>query len=95
MATKAEALQIVSGMGLPAAQARVVQRAINRATSSETIDIAPASSGEVIVRRSRAGKTGRQVFQITVQPNGDHEVVQLAYDDAGKLIHYDPKGGAP
>lgn len=91
--TKAEARKMIDGMGLPAPQAGAAHRTIKRATNSEDIAIIPAASGDLLVKRSRPGHTGYQVFEDTIKPDGSKEVVQKAYDNAGNLIHHDPKGG--
>jgi len=91
--TKAEARKIIDSMGLPAPQANAAYRTIRRATTSESIDITTTGSGELLIRRSRPGRIGHQVFEDTIRPDGSKEVVQKAYDDAGNLIHHDPKGG--
>ncbi len=93
--TKAEARQIIDSMGLPEAQAKRAYRTIGRATASENIEITKIASGDLVVSRSRPGRDGYQVFEDTIQPDGSKQVVQKAYDAAGNLVHYDPKGGTP
>lgn len=93
--TKDEARRIIDGMGLPPAQAAAAQRTIRRATASEEIEIVRATSGDVLISRSRPGHVGRQVLEDTIAPDGTKQVVQKAFDDAGNLIHLDPKGGTP
>ncbi len=93
--TKAEARRIIDGMGLPEAQARAARRTIGRATTSEDIEVAREASGVVVLTRTRPGQSGKQVFEDTIQPDGSKQVVQRAYDAAGNLVHYDPKGGTP
>ncbi len=93
--TKSEARQIIDGMALPAAQADAARRTIRRATASEDIEISVTASGELFIKRSRLGKIGFQVLEDTIRPDGGKEVVQKAYDAAGNLIHYDPKGKTP
>jgi hypothetical protein len=80
---------------LPQAQARSARRTIQRATTSEDIDIVIMDSSDLFISRSRPGRGGRQVLEDTVKPDGTKEVVQKAYDAAGNLVHYDPKGGTP
>jgi hypothetical protein len=80
-------------MGLPEAQAKATRRTIVRATASEEITITREASGTLVLTRTRPGRSGRQVFEDTIQPDGSKQVVQKAYDAAGNLVHYDPKGG--
>jgi hypothetical protein len=91
--TKAEARKIIDGMGLPVPQAKAAHRTVGRATGSEDIAISPTSSGDLLVKRSRPGRIGYQVFEDLIRPDGSKEVVPKAYDDAGNLVHHDPKGG--
>ena len=93
--TKAEARQIIDALGLPDPQARAARRSIGRATTSEEVDIVQQASGNLLVKRTRRGRVGYQVFEDTIRPEGSKEVVQKAYDDAGNLVHLDPKGGTP
>lgn len=93
--TKAEARQIIDSMGLPEAQARRARRTIGRATAAESIAIMKTDSGDLMVSRSRPGRDGYQVFEDTIRQDGSKQVVQKAYDAAGNLVHYDPKGGTP
>lgn len=91
--TKTEARKIINGMGLPAPQAAAAHRTINRTTTSESIDIGTMTSGDLLITRSRPGRVGKQVLEDTIRPDGGKTVVQKAFDDAGNLIHHDPKGG--
>jgi hypothetical protein len=91
--TKGEARQRIDDLGLPAAQTRSAQRTISRATGSEAIEVSLLPGGDLFITRSRAGRVGRQVFEDTIKPDGAKTVVQKAYDDAGNLVHDDPKGG--
>jgi hypothetical protein len=93
--TKNEARRIIEGMGLPEAQAKRARRTIARATASDDITIVLQSAGELLVTRTRPGRDGRQVPEDTIQPDGSKQVVQKAFDSAGNLVHYDPKGGSP
>jgi hypothetical protein len=93
--TKAEARQIIESMGLPAAQEKAARRTIVRATASEDLGVALYPSGELLITRTRPGRIGKQVFEDTIQPDGSKQVVQKAYDAAGRLVHDDPKGGTP
>jgi hypothetical protein len=93
--TKAEARQHIDSLGLPPAQAAAAYRTIKRATASERIDITQAAGGDLIVTRTRPGRIGYQVFEDTVRADGGKVVVQRAYDDQGRLVHDDPKGGTP
>jgi hypothetical protein len=91
--TKAEARQWVDGLGLPEAQAQAARRTIGRATTSENIEISIRFTGNLLITRTRPGKTGYPVFEDRISREGNKRVVQKAYDDAGNLIHHDPKGG--
>ncbi|HJT76320.1 MAG TPA: hypothetical protein VJ739_03885, partial [Gemmataceae bacterium] len=71
------------------------RRTIVRATASEDIGVTREASGVVVLTRTRPGRTGRQVFEDTILPDGSKQVVQKAYDAAGNLVHHDPKGGTP
>ena len=93
--TKAEARQAVDALGLPEPQARSARRTIVRATASDTLDVRRLDGGDLLVSRTRSGHDGYQVFEDTIRPDGSKTVVQKAYDAAGNLVHYDPKGGTP
>jgi hypothetical protein len=93
--TKAEARQIINTMGLPATQEQAARRTIVRATASEDLEVVPQPSGAVLITRTRPGRNGKQVFEDTIYPDGSKQVVQKAYDAAGRLVHHDPKGGTP
>jgi hypothetical protein len=91
--TKAEARQTIDGLGLPAPQATAARRTIARTTSSENLEIIQMGSGDLLVKRSRPGRVGYQVFEDTIKMDGSEEVVQKVYDADGNLVHFDPKGG--
>lgn len=93
--TKVEARHFIDGLALSAPQAGAAYRTIARATTAENIEVQVLASGELLVTRSRPGHIGRQVFEDTIRPDGAKQVVQKAYDDAGNLLHHDPKGGTP
>jgi hypothetical protein len=93
--TKPEARRLIDSLNLPAAQAEAAQRTISRATRSEAIDIIELDSGELLLRRTRSGRSGWQVFEDAIRPDGGKQVVQKAYDADGNLVHDDPKGGTP
>ena len=90
--TKAEARKAIDALKLPAPQATSARRTITRATSTEDIDVVIMANDDLLVTRSRPGKDGRQVFEDTIRADGTKEVVQKAYDAAGNLVHFDPKG---
>ena len=92
---KSEARTIIDGMGLPDPQVSSAKRTIVRATASEEIEVVLDASGNLLIRRERAGKIGKQVFEDTIRPDGSKVVVQKAYDATGNLVHLDPKGGSP
>lgn len=91
--TKAEARKQINGMGLPAKQAHEARKTIRRATNSEDIGIQASASGEIVLTRTRPGHDGYQVFEDVIMSDGTKKTVQKAYDAAGNLVHYDPKGG--
>lgn len=93
--TKEEARAALEALNLPAAQAKAAARTIGRATGSEEIEVVIMDGGDLLVRRSRPGRVGKQVLEDTIAPDGKKQVVQKAYDDAGNLTHLDPKGGTP
>jgi len=93
--TKEEAWRTIESLGLPLAQAAAARRTLGRATTKEDITITAAPSGDLVIARSRPGRNGRQVMEDTIRTNGSKEVVQKAYDAAGNLVHFDPKGGTP
>ncbi len=92
---KAEARKALEKLTLPELQKQSATRTLSRATASEDIAIFLGSAGELLVTRTRRGKIGYQVFEDTIQKDGSKQVVQKAYDDQGKLVHHDPKGGSP
>jgi hypothetical protein len=91
LATKGEAREVLSKMGLPNAQADAVRSAISRATSSDTIDILRSKAGDVVVNLTRPGADGRQVMEYTIGQDGAKIPIQKAYDVFGNLVHLDPK----
>lgn len=93
--TKAEARRQLDGMTLPEEQAKAGHRTIGRATASEDIAITVVGASDLLITRSRPGRTGHQVFEDTIKPDGSKRVVQKAYDADGNLVHDDPKGGTP
>lgn len=90
--TKAEARVAAQGMGLPNAQAAAVNSALSRATTTSTVKVTQYGS-DVVVQVMRPGQNGFQVIETVVNQNGTKTVLQKAYDAAGELVHYHPKGG--
>lgn len=90
--TKAEARAAAQGMGLPNAQAAAVISALSRATTTSTIKVTQYGP-DVVVQVMRTGQNGFQVIETVVNQNGTKTVLQEAYDAAGELVHYHPKGG--
>ncbi len=78
-------------MALPKAQAAAVNRAIGRATTKTAIAITQDEGGNVVVTLTRTGRNGRQAIESVIAPDGGKAVVQKAYDEAGRLVHLDPK----
>ena len=89
--SKAAARAAIEAMNLHEAQAGAAMRAIQRATTTSTIEIGTQESGSLVVSVSRAGRDGRQVMENVISPQGAKTVVQKAFDAAGKLVHNDPK----
>jgi len=57
---------------------------------SSTINV--GTYGErVVVQVVRPGTNGYQLIETVAPVAGDGTVVQMAYDAAGRLVHYDPK----
>jgi len=89
-ATKNAARNAISQMLLSDAQFQAALRAIARATSKSAINI--TKEGEnLIVKITRPGRNGYQEIVSTIDESGTKTVVQKAYDQSGKLVHYDPK----
>jgi len=57
------------------------------------VDLLP--NGDVVVQGTAKGKVfGSNRWTAVIQPDGNEEsVLQEAFDDAGNLIHHDPKKG--
>jgi len=91
---KATARKQLKTLGLPAVQVKAGRRAIVRATASESLDLELLPTNDLVIRRSRPGRNGFQVFEDTIGPDGSKKVVQKAYDAKGNLVHTDPKGGS-
>ncbi len=92
---KPQARPYIDSLGLPTDQKAAAYRTISRATSTEDIDIVKMANGDLIIRRTRPGKVGYQEFEDTIRPDGSKTVVQKAFDNAGNLVHFDPKGAKP
>jgi uncharacterized protein RhaS with RHS repeats len=90
-ATKSAARGALAEMALPEVQAAAVNRAIGRATTRTVIGITQGEGGNVVVTLTRAGRSGKQVIESVISPDGAKTVVQRAYDAAGRLVHLDPK----
>jgi RHS repeat-associated protein len=88
--TKAAARAAVEHLAASQAAKAAAKKAISRATSTSTIEVVE-EAGTVYVRISRAGRQGHQVIETTIKSDGTKTVVQKAYNDFGKLVHYDPK----
>jgi len=88
---KEAARQSVAKMSLAPEQAAAALRAISRATTTSRVQLLYKGTGDLIVRIVRPGHDGYQAIENTITPNGSKKVVQIAYDAAGKVVHYDPK----
>lgn len=87
---KAEARAAVDAFDPPAAQRAAANRAIGRATTSSTVDVA-RQGDDIVVRVARPGRDGYQLIEHVVSPDGSKRVVQYAYDSSGRLVHLDLK----
>lgn len=87
---KLAARTTLSGLDTTPEQLASANRAISRATASSEIDVS-MTGDDVVVRITRPGVDGRQVMENVVAPDGQKSVTQLAYDESGALVHYDPK----
>ncbi len=87
---KLAARKTLSGLDITSEQLVAANRAIGRATASTDIGVR-TEGANVVVRLSRPGAIGSQVIESVITPTGEKSVVQLAYDQAGNLVHYDPK----
>lgn len=65
-------------------------RSIGRATSSSAINVGRYGD-RVVVQITRPGADGYQLIETVIAPDETRTVVQMAYDSAGRLVHYDPK----
>jgi RHS repeat-associated protein len=86
LTTKSAARDIINSLGLSAGQAASALSAINRATTTSTISISQ-QGGNIIIKIARAGNNGFQVIQSIIDTIGSKQVVQLAYDNLGNLVH--------
>lgn len=74
------------------AQAAAVKSTLSRATTTSTIRVTQYGP-DVVVQVMRPGQNGYQVMETIVNQNGTKSVIQRAYDAAGELVHFHPKGG--
>lgn len=88
--TKAAARAALEGLAASPAAKAAARKAISRATVNSTIEVVE-EAGTVYVRIKRAGFDGYQVVESVIKSDGTKEVVQKAYDAAGRIVHYDPK----
>lgn len=89
--TKAQARTTTQGLGLAPAQASAVNSAISRATTTSSISVTQYGPNAVVQIMRPGADNGFQIIHTVVTPSGAKLVVQKAYDDAGKLVHYHPK----
>ena len=90
--TKAAARQAVNEMGLAGAQSEAAISAVSRATRQSVVNVSQYGS-DVVVQVMRSGRDGYQVMETIVNLDGKKIVLQRAYNAAGEVIHYHPKGG--
>jgi hypothetical protein len=88
--TKAAAREALKGLAASQAAKAAARKAISRATVNSTIEVVE-EAGTVYVRIKRAGFDGYQVVESVIKSDGAKNVVQKAFDAAGRLVHYDPK----
>jgi hypothetical protein len=90
LTSKGAARSALGGLDATSAQLTAANRAIGRATSSSAINV--GMYGErVVVQITRPGANGYQLIETVVARDGSRTVVQMAYDSAGRFVHYDPK----
>jgi uncharacterized protein RhaS with RHS repeats len=90
LASKADARQALSGLGLSAEQLKAAGSAISRGTGASTYDLIKQASGDLFVHIYRPGRDGFQVMQSIISRSGSKSVTQYAIDAAGKVL-VDPK----
>jgi len=90
LGTKPAAREALDALRVSQAQLSAALRAISRGTTSSIYDIGRYGQN-IVVRVIRQGRDGYQVIESIIRPSGDKSVVQMAYDAAGVLVHYDIK----
>ncbi|HOT92942.1 MAG TPA: N-acetylmuramoyl-L-alanine amidase [Anaerolineae bacterium] len=88
---KQTARDALEKLTITTAQKESARRAITKATTSSTVELVLNESGELLVKVSRPGANGFQVFEYTITQGGEKTVIQKAYDASGNLVHFDPK----
>ena len=79
-------------MGLAGAESEAAISAVSRATRQSVVNVSQYGS-DVVVQVMRSGRDGYQVMETIVNLDGKKIVLQRAYNAAGEVIHYHPKGG--
>lgn len=90
LADKAAAREALGALDGTPGQLSAANRAIGRATSTSSLDVGTYGRN-VVIRIQRPGRDGFQIIETVVRPDGSKSDVQMAYDAAGSLVHYDPK----
>lgn len=89
---KSAALKALGKLNISDAARRSAEAAIRKATTTSTIEITATEAGQVIIRTSRPGAvSGYQTMEYLIESDGGKTVIQKAFSNADKLIHYDPK----
>jgi hypothetical protein len=74
-----------------AAQAAAAASAVSKATTSSSVQVFKQGT-DLVVSVIRAGAvSGYQEIEYDIDQSGNKQVIQKAFDNAGSLIHYDPK----
>ena len=87
---KARARGFVAALAMTEAQATSANRAIRRATNASTIEV-ERRGDTLVVGVRRPGRDGVQLLEYVAHKNGDKQLVQYAFDAAGRLVHEDIK----
>jgi RHS repeat-associated protein len=89
--SKSAARAVVSRLATSGAQAAAAAKAVQKATSSSSVEVLKQGT-DLVVRIFRAGAdNGHQEIEYIIDQVGNKQVVQKAFSNAGSLIHYDPK----
>lgn len=88
--SKAAARALAQRLATTPAQAAAAASAISRATASSSVKVFQEGT-RVVVQIVRLGQDGYQEIESVIDQAGNKDVVQKAINNAGDLVHYDPK----